>query len=61
MKKRITDKRELLLYEVPSITEYISNDFLQEIIAKYIAYKVNKKYKRYEERCIREDFFNPIN
>jgi len=49
-------KQELCQYEAPSITEYISNDFLQGVIAKYIAFKVNRKWQRYQKRLQREVF-----
>ncbi len=45
---------ELLKYELPAITEYISWDWLQSLIARYYAYKVNRKYYRYEKRLYRE-------
>lgn len=33
---------DLIKYEMPAIAEYISNDFLQTLIAKYTAFKVNR-------------------
>lgn len=40
----------LLMYELPSITEKISNDFLQGLIASYIAWVINRKLKRFDKR-----------
>lgn len=51
-------KKELLLYDTPSIAEHISWDFLQTIIAKYTAWKINRKVRRYEYRVIREKYFS---
>lgn len=42
--------REALEYDMPSIAEYISNDFLQNVIAKYIARKVERKLARLKVR-----------
>lgn len=43
-------KREILDYEVRSTTwaAYISWEWLQDIAAKYFAWKVNLKFDRYE-------------
>lgn len=49
-------KEDLLIYEAYWFTEYISNSWLQEIIARCLARKVNKKWRRYEERIAREKF-----
>jgi hypothetical protein len=54
MKKDI----ELLKYEMPSIGEYTINNFIQEIIARYLAWKINRKWKRYIIRKDREKFVN---
>lgn len=47
-------KEELALYETPMIAEFISNHLLQNTIAKYIAWKVNRKVKRMNLRKERE-------
>ena len=51
------NKNELLIYEIPAIAEYISIGFLQTIIARYIAWKIKRKLRRYEHRKFREKFF----
>lgn len=43
-------REEALLYEMPTIAEYISNDILRSWIGGYMAYKVKKKIKRYNSR-----------
>jgi len=49
-------KSELLEYEMPTITEFISNKFLQDIIARYLVSKVNRKWKRLLKRKEREKY-----
>lgn len=46
-------KEELLNYEMPTYAEYISWDWLQNIIAKRLARKINRKIKRYNTRVER--------
>ena len=43
--------QEILDYEIHSswFVGYISNDYLQKIIANYYAWKVKRKYKRYSK------------
>jgi hypothetical protein len=41
------DKRDLLLYELPEISKYADYGWMREIIAKYLAWKINRKYARY--------------
>lgn len=53
------EEKELLKYEMPTIAEFVSNDFLQNILARYLAWKVNRKMKRYKIRKLREKMFNP--
>ena len=48
------------MYEAPTISEYISNGFLQGIVSRYIAYKINKKWIRYEKRMSREKFLQAV-
>ena len=49
-------KEELLKYEMPSIAEYISIAWMQKIVARYCAWKINRKWRRYENRQKREKF-----
>lgn len=42
------DKNKLIIYEMPCFAQYISNDLFQEYIARYVAWKVNRKMKRYK-------------
>lgn len=51
-------KEELLIYEAPWYSDYISWDWLQNIIAKRLANKINRKWKRYEFRVKRNKFFS---
>lgn len=55
--------REALEYDTPSIAEYVSNDFLQGLIAKYVAHKVGRKLARLARRRERvkwaKDLLNP--
>lgn len=44
--------KELILYELPFFAEYISIGFIQNIIAWYIAKKVQRKYNKYLLRKI---------
>jgi hypothetical protein len=49
-------KEDLLIYELPTIAESISFSWGQEIIAKYLARKINRKWKRYEHRLKRAKY-----
>jgi hypothetical protein len=49
-------KEDLTVYEVPSIAEHVSNPFLQDIIARYTAWRVNSKWNRYVRRLERQKF-----
>lgn len=51
---------KLVEYELPPWVEFISNDWLQTIIAKHYAKKVKRKLKRYEFRQKRTAFFRSI-
>ncbi len=55
------DTNKLLLYEAPWITEFISINWVQNLVARYIAYKVNRKVKRYNFRIDRQEFFEKLN
>lgn len=50
------EKQVLLKYELPSIAEYCSISWIQEIIARYTAMKINRKWARYQKRLQREKF-----
>jgi len=54
-------KQELLEYEAPWYSEWISWDWLQTVIAKRLAKKINKKYERYLYRLKRNEFFKKSN
>jgi hypothetical protein len=51
MKIKIED---LLTYETPTIAEFISIDWMRNIVARYIGWKVDRKIKRYNKRNARE-------
>lgn len=55
------EKIDLVKYELPTWVEFISNDWLQSIIARHYANKVNKKVARYNYRNDREAFFKNLN
>ena len=40
-------KKFLVMYELPAITKYISNPYIQELIGSYVAWKINRKLKRF--------------
>lgn len=50
------EKQVLLKYELPSIAEYCSISWIQEVIARYTAMKINRKWARYQKRLRREKF-----
>lgn len=50
------DKEKLLKYELPSVAEYVSVGWVQEIIAWYTARRINFKVARYNKRIKREVF-----
>lgn len=49
--------QDLLFYEMPSCAEYTNIGFIQELIAKYTAWKINRKYERYITRLERARMF----
>jgi len=51
---------ELLIYECPSIAEYISFNWVQNIVAKYLSYKINRKLNRYNNRIERSEMLKPF-
>ena len=52
--------KHLEIYEAPTISEFVGNDYLQNIIAKYIAWKINKKVARYNKRIERDRIIRKI-
>jgi hypothetical protein len=54
------DRTKLIEYELPSITEKVSIGWLQNVIAKYTARRVNRKIKRYNLRQERKEFVNKL-
>ena len=46
----------LVEYEMPKIAENISNNYLQNLLAKYTVAKVNKKLKRLKKIEARKEF-----
>jgi hypothetical protein len=52
--------RELLMYEMPWYAERCSIGFIQEIIARMCAHKVNRKLKRLHYRIARDKIMNLI-
>lgn len=48
---------ELIKYELPNIAEFVSINWLQNIIAWYYGKKVSRKWERYKLRKIRERYF----
>lgn len=47
---------ELIKYEMTSWAEFCSIDWIQEILARYYASKVNRKWYRYQKRLTREKY-----
>lgn len=45
-------KEFLSLYEAPIISEYVSNKYLQKIIIRYVVWKIERKWKRYQKRVV---------
>ena len=54
------NKEELIKYEAPSISEWISFEWGQKIIAKYISWKINRKLRRYNKRVKIEQFLKTL-
>lgn len=44
------DTKELLMYEMPAIGEFVPWPWLQEIIAYFLARKITRKLERYNTR-----------
>ena len=49
---------EQIRYEMPTIAEYIWFDWGQNLMAKYVAWVVNRKNKRYKRRLNNDRFFS---
>ena len=47
---------DLVTYEMPTIAEFIAIGWLQTICARYLAWKVNRKIRRYNKRIEREQY-----
>lgn len=49
--------KDALLYEIQShwLASKVSNPFLQNLLAKYFAWKVGRKYKKYQYRMLMKD------
>jgi len=54
------DINKLLKYEMWSIAEWVSWDWLQNILARLVANKVNRKLRRYNKRTEREKYFESL-
>jgi len=54
MKKELKDL--IILYDTPTLAEFVGFKWGQDIIAKYLAWKVGRKLDRYIRRKEREDF-----
>lgn len=53
IKLKQIDKIDFLLYEMPSCSEWTNIGFIQDLIAKYTAWKIDRKYDRYLTRIER--------
>jgi len=58
MNKRNLTPRDLIMYEMPLIAEFISINWLQNILAKYTAHKVTKKMARFNKRVDRKELIS---
>lgn len=54
------DFKSLIEYEAPAIAEYISNKYFQNIVAKYLSWKIEKKLLRYRARKKTEEELRKI-
>ncbi len=50
------EKDFLVMYEMPNIAEFIPWHWLQKIVASHVAWKVNRKIKRFEKRKNMKEF-----
>ena len=55
------DNKELIKYELPSMAEFISIKWLQNIIGWYYGKMINRKLKRYNKRLQRDEFLKRFN
>lgn len=56
--KKELNKEDLILYELPFWCEFVSNEYFQKLVSRYVAYKVNKKHKRYTSRLFWRKFYS---
>lgn len=56
----IKNQEELVMYELPSISEYISIGWMRTIIARYCAFKIKRKMIRYKNRVDLDNFIKGI-
>jgi len=54
------NKKDLVLYEAPWITEWIWFDWGRSLLAKVVARRINKKWRRYQFRLKRTAFFESL-
>jgi len=52
-------EKEFLIYDLPTIAEYCSWNWLQAIISWYYENRTNRKLKRYWERKRIQKLFTP--
>ena len=57
LKIKKVDKMDFLLYELPSVSEWTNIWFIQDLIAKYTSWKIDRKYARYLVRIDRTKHF----
>lgn len=51
---------KMIKYEMPWIAEFISINWLQDVVARYVAFKVSRKIKRYNHRIEREKWVKQL-
>lgn len=55
---KLAKAEDILMYELPTIAEYIWFDWGQELMARYIAWVTNRKLERYERRLLMRTFYS---
>ena len=55
------NNKELITYEMPIIAEFVGWELGQTIIARYVAWKINRKWKRYQGRLKRNAYVEYLN
>jgi len=48
-------REEIILYEAPALSEYIGVGWMQDILARYLSWKVTRKWNRYTKRLERAE------